>query len=151
MRERLEELPALIAAELKNAAAGEGKKIEAIHPEAMRKLLTHEWRGNLRELSHTVRTMTLFCDGSVDLAGARDLCAGSRAGDVAEAARKKLSRLLPRQTIMRSTHDLSLGKAVERHISFVYKHTQQNQRKTAKLLGISRAKLVRHLKEMVRE
>jgi DNA-binding NtrC family response regulator len=47
--------------------------------------------------------------------------------------------------------DLSLGSAVERHISFVYKQTQQNQRKTAKLLGISRAKLVRHLQKMVQE
>src|SRR6201993_2012556 len=65
LRERLEELPALIAAELEIAAAKEGKNITAIHPEAMEKLIHHEWRGNLRELSHTARTMTLFCDGSV--------------------------------------------------------------------------------------
>jgi len=63
LRERLEELPALIAAELKTAALKEGKNITAIQPEAMEKLLHHGWRGNLRELSHTVRTMTLFCDG----------------------------------------------------------------------------------------
>ncbi len=42
-----------------------GKKITAIHPAAMDRLLVHDWRGNLRELSHTVRTMTLFCDGDV--------------------------------------------------------------------------------------
>src|SRR5881409_918602 len=65
LRERLEELPALIATELKVAALKEGKDIAAIHPEAMEKLLNHTWPGNLRELSHTVRTMTLFCDGSV--------------------------------------------------------------------------------------
>src|SRR5207253_1709918 len=62
LRERLEELPALIATELKMAAAKDGKNITAIHPEAMEKLVRHEWRGNLRELNHTVRTMTLFCD-----------------------------------------------------------------------------------------
>src|SRR6201997_5461571 len=67
LRERLEELPALIAAELRTAAAKEGKNISAIHPEAMEKLVHHEWRGNLRELNHTVRTMTLFCDGPVIL------------------------------------------------------------------------------------
>src|SRR5215470_8025036 len=67
LRDRLEELPALIATELKLAAVKEGKNITAIHPEAMEKLLRHEWRGNLRELSHTVRTMTLFCTGSVIL------------------------------------------------------------------------------------
>src|SRR6266513_1730727 len=67
LRERLEELPALIAAELKGASLKEGKDITAIHPEAMEKLLNHRWPGNLRELSHTARTMTLFCDGSVIL------------------------------------------------------------------------------------
>src|SRR5436190_7745566 len=67
LRERFEELPALIAAELKMAGLKEGKDITAIHPQAMEKLLHHAWRGNLRELSHTVRTMTLFCNGSVIL------------------------------------------------------------------------------------
>src|SRR5215475_13940321 len=67
LRERLEELPALIATELQAAATKEGKQITAIHPEAMEKLLHHDWPGNLRELSHTVRTMALFCDGSVIL------------------------------------------------------------------------------------
>src|SRR5947199_4026286 len=67
LRERLEELPVLIAAKLKAAGLKEGKDIAAIHPEAMQKLLHHAWRGNLRELSHTVRAMTLFCNGSVIL------------------------------------------------------------------------------------
>src|SRR6195256_2254857 len=67
LRERIQELPALIAAELKAAGMKEGKNITAIHPEAMEKLVRHPWRGNLRELNHTVRTMTLFCDGSVIL------------------------------------------------------------------------------------
>ena len=67
LRERLEELPALIATELKTAAAKENKQITAIHPEAMEKLLRHDWSGNLRELSHTVRTMALFCNDSVIL------------------------------------------------------------------------------------
>src|SRR3954471_9854415 len=67
LRERLEELPVLIATELQAAGAKEGKHITAIHPEAMEKLLRHEWPGNLRELSHTVRTMALFCNNSVIL------------------------------------------------------------------------------------
>ncbi|MFN2507364.1 MAG: sigma 54-interacting transcriptional regulator [Chthoniobacterales bacterium] len=148
LRERLEELPALIAAELKNSAAGEGKKIEAIHPEAMRKLLMHEWRGNLRELSHTVRTMTLFCDGPVVLPQhvvfPPDLEPEHRKTAEAEPAPAQNGRDEP-------TADLSLGNAVERHIRFVYKRTKENQRQTARLLGISRAKLVRHLRGMARE
>src|SRR2546429_8717411 len=67
LRERFEELPALIAAELKTAGLKEGKNITAIHPHAMDKLLHHKWPGNLRELNTTVRTMTLFCNSSVIL------------------------------------------------------------------------------------
>jgi transcriptional regulator with PAS, ATPase and Fis domain len=150
LRERQEELPALIAAELKNAAAGEGKKIEAIHPEAMRKLLTHEWRGNLRELSHTVRTMTLFCDGSVILPE-HVVFAPDLEPETSTPKAQKTTAPPAEDSNHAAVTDLSLGKAVERHISFVYKQAQQNQRKTAKLLGISRAKLVRHLREMVQE
>src|SRR5437763_4399048 len=67
LRERWDELPPLIPAEFKGAAAREGKKITAIHPAAMEKLLRHDWRGNLRELSHTVRSMVIFCNSSVIL------------------------------------------------------------------------------------
>src|SRR5436853_227852 len=42
--------------------------------------------------------------------------------------------------------DLSLASAVKRHVRFVYKEANQNQRRTAKLLGISRATLSRHLR-----
>jgi two-component system NtrC family response regulator len=150
LRERLEELPALIAAELKSAAVAAGKNIEAIHPEAMRKLVTHEWRGNLRELSHTVRTMTLFCDGSVILPEHVVFAPDLEPEPATELAAKK-TITAPNDGDHALVTDLSLGRAVDRHISFVYTQTQQNQRRTAKLLGISRAKLVRHLRGMAQE
>ena len=50
LRDRREELPGLIANELKVSALRLGKKITAIHPAAMDHLLMHDWRGNLREL-----------------------------------------------------------------------------------------------------
>lgn len=147
LRERREELPALIAAELRTAAAGEGKNIEAIHPEAMRKLLLHEWRGNLRELSHTVRTMTLFCDGAVVLPEHVVFPPDLEPSQPTPIAQQSMAGA-SKNSDYSHTADLSLGGAVQRHISFVYKHTKENQRQTAKLLGISRTKLVRHLRDM---
>ncbi|PYK73884.1 MAG: hypothetical protein DME44_00035 [Verrucomicrobia bacterium] len=44
--------------------------------------------------------------------------------------------------------DLSLASAVKRHVHFVYKEANRNQRRAAKLLGISRATLSRHLREL---
>ncbi len=149
LRERQDELPALIAAELRTAALGEGKEIEAIHPEAMRKLLMHEWRGNLRELSHTVRTMALFCEESVirpdHVVFPPDLEGGSQ-----EESQKTDSASTTKvmNSDGASASDLTLCRAIEQHIGFVYQQAKQNQRKTAKLLGISRAKLSRHLRNM---
>jgi transcriptional regulator with PAS, ATPase and Fis domain len=150
LRERLQELPALIAAELKAAAATEGKEITAIHPAAMEKMLHHPWRGNLRELNHTVRAMTLFCDGSVilpehvllppDLDQSQGTSDSEKAGTVS-----------PKNNGERFALDLSLTSAVKRHVRFVYEQANRNQRRTAKLLGISRATLARHLRNAAQE
>lgn len=151
LRERQEELPALIAAELRTAANQAGKKIEAIHPEAMRKLLFNDWRGNLRELNHTVRTMTLFCDGAVILPEhvvfAPDLEPGLGGSPGLPAAPGPAAPAVGNHD-RPSSADLSLRSAVDRHISFVYKQARNNQRQAAKLLSISRAKLARHLRDM---
>lgn len=145
LRERMEELPALIAAELKASAASEGKNITAIHPHAMDKLIAYPWPGNLRELNHTAQTMTLFCEGRVILPEhvvfPPDLKIPSPAPSSASP---------PAETPLPNGHDdlrdLSLAAAVARHVGFVYDQAGQNQRRTARILGISRATLARHLR-----
>jgi len=143
LRERMEELPALIAAELKASAANEGKRITAIHPEAMDKLIAYPWPGNLRELSHTVRTMTLFCEGRVILPEhvvfPPDLKSHPSPATLERNAE-------PSPNGEANMRDLSLAAAVARHVKFVYDQAGHNQRRTARLLGISRATLARHLR-----
>ncbi len=151
LRERLEELPVLIAAELKAAGLKEGKNITAIHPEAMQKLLHHGWRGNLRELSHTVRAMTLFCNGSVilpehvvfppDLEAGRDRHANEELAVIPSSNNKQHE----------TGTDFSLASAVKRHVRFVYEQANRNQRRAAKLLDISRATLARHLRNVAQK
>jgi transcriptional regulator with PAS, ATPase and Fis domain len=151
LRERLEELPALIAAELKAAGLKEGKHITAIHPEAMQKLLHHEWPGNLRELSHTVRTMTLFCNGSVILPEhvvfPPELESHSAGKDNAQTA----SMPAGNRKEPDSQADLSLDSAIKRHVRFVYDQANRSQRQAAKLLGISRSTLARYLRGVVKK
>jgi two-component system response regulator AtoC len=153
LRQRLQELPALIAAELKAASIKEGKKITAIHPEAMEKLVRYSWPGNLRELSHTVRTMTIFCEGSVVMPDhvvfPPDLEPATDESHADEAARSFLPNNSNNNHAPRGHGDvdLSLSGAVQRHIRYVYDQTNRNQRRTAKLLGISRATLARHLQK----
>jgi transcriptional regulator with PAS, ATPase and Fis domain len=147
LRERLEELPALIATELQAAAAKEGKQIKAIHPEAMEKLLRHEWPGNLREMSHTVRTMALFCNSSVilpehvvfpsDLSPDR-ASKGNATPEPLQAGNHQDAE---------PAIDLSLEQAIRKHARFVYNQANRNQRRAARLLGISRSTLSRYLRE----
>lgn len=145
LRDRREELPGLIAAELRASALHLGKAINAIHPAAMDQLITHDWRGNLRELSHTVRTMALFCDGNVIMPDHVNFPPDLEPMDVTTPSH-------PEKTFGRSDgqnppeSDLSLAGAVQRHVRFVYKQANENQRRAAKLLGISRATLSRHLR-----
>ena len=149
LRERLGELPALIAAELKAASLKEGKNITAIHPEAMQKLLHHQWPGNLRELSHTARTMTLFCDGPVILPEhvvfPPDLPSQGQAISENGQSVPTLSRETNDTNV--ATMDLSLDRAIKRHVRFVYEQADHNQRRTARLLGISRSTLARYLRD----
>src|SRR3982751_2803776 len=148
LRERIEELPSLIAAELKAAGQHEGKNIRAIHPEAMEKLVRHPWRGNLRELSHTVRTMTLFCDGSVILPEHVVFPPDLETTDMQSQATPAMAEPLPSNNHQPKSAGvaLSLSGAVRRHVRFVYEQSNNNQRRTARLLGISRATLARHLR-----
>ena len=44
-----------------------------------------------------------------------------------------------------------MAGAVARHVQFVYEQAGRNQRRTARMLGISRATLARHLKNMVQK
>ncbi|PYI47865.1 MAG: hypothetical protein DMF10_05520 [Verrucomicrobia bacterium] len=146
LRERLEELPALIATELKAAALKEGKDIAAIHPEAMEKLLNHRWPGNLRELSHTARTMTLFCNSPVILPEhvvfPPDLESHSAGMDNSQTASMPAGN---HKEPERNT-DLSLDSAIKRHARLVYDQANRSQRQAAKLLGISRSTLARYLR-----
>src|SRR5467141_3053596 len=151
LRERVQELPALIAVELETAGAKEGKDITAIHPEAMDKLLRHRWPGNLRELSHTVRTMTLFCNGSVILPEHVVFPPDLEPDRTASDAGKLVSLLASNNNEPTPNVDLSLASAVKRHVRVVYEQANQNQRRAAKLLGISRSTLARHLRGVAQE
>jgi DNA-binding NtrC family response regulator len=144
LRERTEELASLIAIELKAAAAETGKRITSIHPAAMELLLSYSWPGNLRELHHTMRTVTLFCEGQVvqpeHVVFQPDLSPGTPpCGEETPAA---VSINGPAT----AGGPLTLDQVVRQHARSVYETTGRNQRKAARVLGISRGKLARLLR-----
>ncbi len=54
LRERREDIPLLARSFLDRYSKSMGKKIEAIDPEAMRRLEVYDWPGNVRELENTI-------------------------------------------------------------------------------------------------
>jgi transcriptional regulator with PAS, ATPase and Fis domain len=140
LRERVEDLPSLIAMELQTAAAAAGRNITSIHPAAMDMLLQHPWPGNLRELHHTMRSVVLFCDGKVVLPEHVLFHADEIPAPPAAAA--AVAGAAPARE---SGSDLTLSAAVIRHVQRVYEQSGRNQRQAARLLGISRGRLARHL------
>ena len=137
LRERAEDLPSLIAMELQKAAAAAARPITSIHPAAMDMLLNYAWPGNLRELHHTMGSVVLFCDDKVVMP--------EHVLFHADAAPVALGSPVRETPARPSDSDLTLHAAVFRHVQRVYEQSGRNQRQAARLLGISRGKLARHL------
>jgi transcriptional regulator with PAS, ATPase and Fis domain len=149
LRERVEDLPGLIAAELDAQARSVGKKLTSIHPAAMERLLHYHWPGNLRELHHTIRTVALFCD--TEAVQPEHVVFQPALSALETGPEKNPGNGGPAIPAPINGDDLSLGAAVRRHVRIVYHQTGDNQRQAARLLGISRARLVRHLRAMQTE
>ncbi|MCM8530476.1 MAG: sigma-54 dependent transcriptional regulator [Lentisphaeraceae bacterium] len=137
LRERLGDLPAMIANEVRNCAAAIDKTITSLHPDAFDKLMAHAWPGNLRELHRVIQVAVLFTDTDV-----------IREEDVELDQKAKKSTSSDEHVEVFDTSDLSLDSAILRHVKRVFEFTNKNKSKTAKTLGVSRSTLDRKLEEM---
>jgi two-component system response regulator GlrR len=54
LKERKEDIPALVSIFLKEFSKEMGKEIQGISPKAMQRLMLHDWPGNVRELKNTI-------------------------------------------------------------------------------------------------
>ena len=54
LKERKEDIPAMVDLFLKEFSSEMGKKIKGISPTAMQRLMLHDWPGNVRELKNTI-------------------------------------------------------------------------------------------------
>ena len=114
----------------------------------MEKLLRHDWSGNLRELSHTVRTMTLFCNDSVILPEHVVFPSDLKPDRGPSGTEKPAPLPAGNHQEADAAVDLSLEQAMQKHVRLVYEQANRNQRRTARLLGISRSTLARYLRKV---
>ncbi|MFZ5442237.1 MAG: sigma-54-dependent transcriptional regulator [Myxococcota bacterium] len=63
LRERKEDLPALIEAFMEEACRKNGRKTLRLLPEAMARMAEYEYPGNVRELRNLVERLAILCEG----------------------------------------------------------------------------------------
>lgn len=62
LRERKEDIPELVGFFIKEINPKRGLNILGITPQALEKLIKHDWPGNIRELKNVIDRAMLFCD-----------------------------------------------------------------------------------------
>jgi len=133
LRERREDIPLLIEHFLKEAGQVHNKPVDGITPEAVRRLTSHQWLGNARELKSVVDQMVVLADHpQLDV------------DDLPEQVRGSTDIVLASAP---STAGLTMEQMERIHISNTLKLTGGNREKTAKMLGIGARTLYRKLRE----
>ncbi|MEO8878276.1 MAG: sigma-54 dependent transcriptional regulator [Polyangiaceae bacterium] len=64
LRDRKADVPALASFFLRRYAAENGRTIEEISDEALRRLVSYAWPGNVRELENVIERAVVLCDGN---------------------------------------------------------------------------------------
>jgi transcriptional regulator with PAS, ATPase and Fis domain len=68
LRDRKEDIPALVGTFIRQLNMRTGNVVSGISPRAIEALKAHDWPGNIRELNHIIERAMLFCDDeTIDL------------------------------------------------------------------------------------
>ncbi len=157
LRERLEDLPALLDHFVRRCNERLGKSVRGFDDEALAKLRAYHWPGNIRELENLVERMVLFASSDTITApelpevfqDAPEPAAGTAAAP-GEAGG------LPQVRVPLSSLGMDLKEAVrlgsrmveEVLIREALRKTDGNVTRSARLLGISRRSLQSKMKEL---
>jgi len=129
LRERREDIPALVHEFVRRSRARVKKDVETVSPDAMTALINYEWPGNVRELEHAVERAVILAHGS--RVTVRDL--------PPELTRRKARGTTSDPLNLQSQERELIRRALERY--------KGNRRKAAAALNISTVTLWRKMKE----
>jgi two-component system, NtrC family, response regulator AtoC len=124
LRVRREDIPLLVDSFLERLSIELKKPIDGVAADAMAALMSHEWRGNVRELRNVLERGAVVASGAV--IGLPDLGMTARGGEPAAGPAAALA---------------SLEEVERRHVATVLAHSAGNVSQSARILGIDRVTL----------
>jgi DNA-binding NtrC family response regulator len=134
LRDRLEDVPALARHFVKKISAELKRVAPSLRPDALQRLLTHPYPGNIRELRNTLERAIIYAGGTE--LRAEHIAFAPRAGGGEAASAPEASRFL-------ADLPLNLGEAEDILIARALTVAEGNMSRAARLLGINRASLYR--------
>ncbi len=138
LRERLDDLPALITHLLERAARRLGRAVASVSPEALRCLWGYPWPGNIRELQHVLEGAMVLSDGAILPEHLPPAVQQTKTAPVAEAGAPRLI----------GTLDETLEDWERRLILDALREASGVQARAAKLLGVSERSLWYRVKKL---
>ena len=135
LRDRADDIPALVDYFLKRASAEIGSKVTGITDDALVVLTKYGWPGNIRQLRNCIRTMVVMCDrDKLDVADIPP--------DIA-----KRPQLTAGDGAATGLAGVSLDELEKKAITETLTKTKGNREQAAKILGIGERTLYRKIKE----
>ncbi len=134
LRERKEDIPPLVRFFISLYNRELGKNIQGVNNLTMKVLLSHNWKGNVRELKNVIERGMIFCDR--EMIGHQDL-------PMELQETRKISELIGRGGLKQSVKEfekISILSVLE-DVSF-------DKKMAASILGLSKSSLYRKMEEL---
>lgn len=138
LRQRIDDLPLIVQTLIEELNAAGGKQISGMTPEALERLAVYSWPGDMAQLAGVIKEAWTVAPGpSITLA---DLPSWLKAAEDAAAR--------PARTAQAIVLDEFLAKVERELLVRALARVQGNKAKAARLLGISRPRLLRRMEQL---
>jgi two-component system nitrogen regulation response regulator GlnG len=150
LRERGDDLALLAEHYLRRFSRELGKEATALAPEALNRLRSYSWPGNIRELQSALKQAVLQATGPVLLADFVPAWVQPGTSETSEMAQGVWRSFIEEQLRAGTTglYAKSLRRMERELLTQVLRHTDGNQLQAAKILGITRGSLRSKLREL---
>jgi transcriptional regulator with PAS, ATPase and Fis domain len=130
LRERVEDIPAIVQSFIRQNTTKTGKKILGLTPEAMERMTRYSWPGNVRELRNAIEYAFVLCpSGGIGIQHLPPKVSGA-APEFMPVKGRQVNNLPEKQELLK-----------------VLRQTQGNQSEAARMLGVSRVTVWKRIKK----